>query len=216
MVIQCSFCRARYWMKETIMEGGKGAKVRCRKCGGTFVVLASDTVPGVTASVDRRIRSGALPISRSLIDPNPPVPDNVYSLNRFRETRPARIPAGGYDISGAIRTWPSDSPAEQGSEEASPLPAPREEKRQMQNILPEEPARSEVENTAAPPDADPSVPSRKSTILKLSPPDRSQIQAGHTAFAGTRFTNIFIVSLLLLLLGGCGYLIIHFLFRMMD
>ncbi len=254
MVIECNFCRARYWMKESMMKGGKGAKVRCRKCGGTFVVAAPGTVPGVAGSGDRRFRFGTSPKSRSLkeaegaarekedsppggagerlrpaqaptqrfpqpaekIAPDPPVPDNVYSLNRFRETRPRRFHTGAYDISGTIRPWPSVSPAEQRSAETSSLPVPREEEKRIQSILLEEPVQWKVRGTAGPPDPDPYVPPREAKILELSPSDGSQFQAGHTASANTLITNIAIVYLVLLVLGGCGYLIVHFLSRMMG
>ena len=32
MVIECSICQARYRMRESMMQGFKGAEVRCRKC----------------------------------------------------------------------------------------------------------------------------------------------------------------------------------------
>lgn len=39
MLIECSFCQARYRMNESMMRGFKWAEVRCRKCAETIVVL---------------------------------------------------------------------------------------------------------------------------------------------------------------------------------
>ena len=38
MIIECPSCRARYRLKPDRIRG-KGARVRCRHCGGTITVL---------------------------------------------------------------------------------------------------------------------------------------------------------------------------------
>lgn len=50
-----------------------------------------------------------------------------------------------------------------------------------------------------------------SKILELSPSDRSQFQEGFvtSTSAYKRVTDIAIVYLLLMVLGGCGYLLVH-------
>lgn len=247
MVIECRSCQARYWMKESLMKGVKGAKVRCRKCGATFVVVSPVTVPDAPDPANRGIRARARqdphppketegtaggggkgspradavqallpspdpgrphPTPTEKDDPAPPVPDNVYSLNSFREGRPKRSPAGGYDISGTVRPWPSVFPEEERPADTSPLSAPCDGKREMRNILLEEPIRWKIKGTSGPSDANPGDPPHETKILELSPPDRSQIKAGPTS-SYTRITNIAIVYLLLLVLGGCGYLIVY-------
>ena len=221
-----------------MMKGFKGAEVRCRKCGGTFVVVTPGTVPGEPEPADRRIRTERPPSSHAPneIDgpaggredsppgdagerlqsteaathpcatpveetyPAPPVPANVYSLNRFREALPKRLPTGGYDISGAIRPEPSFSPAERIPAAMPPLPAPREEKKPVQETVLEEPVQ----------------PPRESKIPELSPSDGSQFRAGFTHSVYPRLTDIAFVYLLLLLLGGGGYLLVHFLSLMLN
>lgn len=237
MVTECNSCRARYRMKESMMNGFKGVEVRCRKCGGTFVVVTPGTVPGEPESADRRIRTGGPPGSQSPNEmggpagrkessplgevgkrlqpmeaatvpratpveetgPAPPLPDNVYSLNRFRGALPKRLPTGGYDISGIIRPEPSYSPAERMPAATPLLPAPREEK-----------------GTPCPPEGAPVVSPRGSTIPDLPPPGGSQSRGGFTSSAYPRLTDIAFVYLLLLFLGGCGYLLVQFLSRMLN
>jgi predicted Zn finger-like uncharacterized protein len=237
MVTECNSCRARYRMKESMMNGFKGAEMRCRKCGGTFVVVPPGTVSGEPESADRGIRTGGPPDSHS---PNemdgpaggredsppgdagerlqpaetatlpratpveetksaPPVPDNVYCLTRFREALPKRLPTGGYDISETIRPEPSYSPPERMPAAPPTLPAPREEK-----------------GTPFPPEGYPVVPPRESRIPELSSSDGSHSQSGYSPSVYPRLTDIAVVYLLLLFLGGCGYLLVHFLSRMVN
>jgi len=252
MIIECNSCQARYRMKESMMNGFKGAEVRCRKCGGTFVVATPETVPGKPEPADRRIRTerppsfhsrnetdgpaggredalpgdpgkrllpteaashpGATPVEET--DLAPPAPENVYSLNGFREVLPKRLPTGGYDISGTIRPEPSFSPAERIPATMPPLPAPREEKKPVQEAALEEPVRWRIKGTPNPFDGDPFVPPRESSIPELSTSDGSQFQAGFTHSVVPRLTDIAFVYLLLFLLGGCGYLLVQFLSRM--
>ena len=253
MVIECNSCRARYWMKESMMKGFNGAAVRCRKCGGTFNVVTPGTVPVAPEPADRRDRPAGLSSSHSLeetdgpagrredlppgdagerlqpteaatqprakpaeeTDPAPPAPDNVYSLYRFREARPMILSTGGYDISGIIRPEPAISPVERIPAGTPPLPAPREEKKPVEDTPREKPVQWRIKGTPNPSDGDPDVPLRESKIPELSPSDGSQFRARFTYSEYSRLTDIAIVYLVLLLLGGCGYLLVHFLSRMM-
>jgi len=196
MVIECSSCRARYRMKESMMKGFKSVEVRCRKCGGTFVVVTPGTVPGAPEAATQ-LR--AAPVEET--DPAPTVPDNVYSLNRFREARPKRLPLEGYDISGTIRPEPAVSPAERIPAATPPLPAHREEKKPIPETVLEEPVQ----------------PPRESKIPEFFlPSDGSQFRAGFTYSVYPRLKDIAFVYLLFLLLGGGGYLLVHFLSRMLG
>lgn len=56
MVIECSSCRARYLMKDSAIGGGKGAKVRYRKCGVTFSVVIPGMVSGAPVPAERKLR----------------------------------------------------------------------------------------------------------------------------------------------------------------
>ena len=231
MVIECNSYQARYWMKESMIKGFKGAEVRCRKCSGTFVVVThspneidspaggrEDSHPGDAGERLQPTEAATHPRATLLeeTDPAPPVPDNVYSLNRFREALPKRLPTGGYDISGTIRPEPSFSPAERIPAAMPPLPAPREEKKPVQETALEEPVQWRIKGTTKSSDGDPFVPPRESKMPELPPSDGSQFQAGFTYSVDPRITDIAIVYLLLLLLGGCGYLLVHFLSRILG
>jgi hypothetical protein len=149
-------------------------------------------------------------------DPASPAPDNVYSLYRFREVRPKRLLTGGYDISGTIRPEPAISPAEKIPAASPPIPAPREEKKPVEDTLREKPVQWRIKGTPNPSDEDPVVPPGKSKIPELSLSDGSKFLARFTYSEYPRLTDIAIVYLVLLLLGGCGYLLVHFLSRMMG
>lgn len=253
MVIECNSCRARYWMKDSVMKRGKGARVRCRRCGVTFSVVTPDMVSGAPVPAEQILRSPRPPATnsprdtidttaeakrpssgyagRELPPARPPVqsrsplpgntgsipsfPDNVYSLETFREARPKRSLSGGYDISGTIRPWPSASPVERIPEEAEPVPALPAETRQAKKLPLEEPVQWKIRGKTGSSDANALVPPGGSKIPELSPSDRDQFQAGFvpSTSAYKRVTDIAIVYLLLMILGGCGYLFVHSLSR---
>lgn len=254
MVTECNSCRARYRIKESLMQGCKAAEVRCRKCGGTFVVVTPGTVRGEPETADGRPGTGGLPGSRfpnapdgpagerelspagdggerlqsaeaavhpgttpvEETDPAPPVPDNVFSLHRFREALPKRLHTGGYDISGAIRPAPSYSRSERNPVGNPPLPAPRGEMRRVQQSILEIPVQWRVRGTPNPSVGDSTVHPGESTVPEVSSSDKPRSRGGFTSSVYPRSTDIAFVYLLLLLLGGGGYLLIHFLSRLMS
>jgi hypothetical protein len=126
------------------------------------------------------------------------------------------LPTEGYDISGTIRPEPAVSPAERIPAATPPLPAPREEKNPVQETVLEEPVQWRIKGNLNPSDGDPVVPPRESKTPELSPSDGLQFQAGFTHSVYPRLTDIAFVYLLLLFLGGCGYLLVHFLSRMLG
>ncbi len=237
-----------------MMKGFRGAEVRCRKCGGTFVVVTPGTVPVAAEPADRRDRTAGLSSSHppeetdspaggredsppgdagERLHPTeaaaqsratpveetgsaPPSPDNVYSLNRFREVRPKRLPTVGYDISGTIRPEPAVSPAERIPAAPPLLAAPSEEEKPIQETVLEEPVQLRIKGSPNPSEGDPFVPQRELKIPELSSSDGSQFQAGFTYSVYPRFTDIAVFYLLLLFLGGCGYLLVHFLSRLIG
>ncbi len=190
----------------------------------TFSVVIPDMDSGALAPVGRNLGNIALPASRPArapaqsrtttgekTDAAPPFPDNVYSLKTFRETRPKKTISGGYDISGTIRPWPSASPVKRMPEETEPPPAPPEENRQAKEILLEEPAQRKTRAGTGASDVDSFVPPGEPKILELSFSDRPRFQPGFVTAASAykRVTDIALVYLLLMILGGCGYLLIH-------
>ena len=44
MIIECQACRARFQLDESRIKG-KGARIRCRKCGESIIVMKSDIPP---------------------------------------------------------------------------------------------------------------------------------------------------------------------------
>ena len=249
MVIECSICQVRYRMRESMMQGFKGAEVRCRRCGGTIVVLAPETVPGYPQPADRGERTGShrgpvppkekdgtpagredsppgqtrrgLPQAEAMTQPrtslaeeeNPAeaVPDNVYSLDLFREARPKRLPTGGFDISGYIRPEPAapladpgpvphaktppSAPAEKGLTPGSLLD--RQVAWQKEGILPLHSAGSSS-----------SPPEKRHSRSSSSRRPRSGARYFHPSLPG--IFDIALVVLWLFLAGGVGYLVVRF------
>ena len=249
MVIECSICQARYRMRKSMMRGFKGAEVRCRKCGGTIVVLAPETVAGYPQPADRGKRTGGhlgppppkekegtpagredsppgqtrrgLPQAEAMTQPRTSlaeveipaeaVPDNVYSLDLFREARPRRLPTGGYDISGYIRPEPAAPLAE--PERVPPTKTPpsappengvapgslhdRQVAWQKEGILP-----------LPGPDPSSSPPEKRHSRKSSSRRPRSGARDFHPSLPG--IFDIALVVLWLFLAGGVGYLVVRF------
>lgn len=256
MVIECSCCRARYRMKESMMRGFPGAEVRCRKCGETIVVRTPGTSLRRSKTADREDRTGGhrwpsppkekngpavgredprpehaghgLPSAEAKkqagkalaeeSDPALPVPDNVYSLNLFRESRPKRLPTGGYDISGWIRPKPVVPPSERKRlEEPSP---PLTELPGKWGMIPssihEDPIKWDQEDI--PPLSTEALLARpkETPVRRNSPHGKSRSRSRLSTSVYPRPLHIAIVYLLLLLLGGCGYLLVRLLFQIMG
>ena len=140
-----------------------------------------------------------------------PVPDNVYPLELFRGGLPIRLPTGGYDISGSIRPDPPASAAARESAERSPAVAePLEEWESKRSTLLEEPIHGQPEGIAsAPAEASLAAPDKPPDYEK-SPADISRLPWRFSISTYHRPTHLTIFYLLLLFLGGVGYLLVRF------
>lgn len=146
-----------------------------------------------------------------------PVPDNVYPLDLFRGGLPKRVPTGGYDISGSIRPDPSVSAAAREFADRTPAVAePLEKSGSMRSSLLEEQIHWQKEGiVSAPTEASLAVPDNttdagKSFPYKLRRPEGGSFSMSH------RPTHIAFVYLLLLFLGGFGYLLVRFFSHMIN
>lgn len=146
-----------------------------------------------------------------------PVPDNVYPLDLFRGGRPKRLPTGGYDISGSIRPDPPASAAAREFAERSPAVAePLEELRSIRSGLLEEPIRGQKEGIAsAPAEASLAAPD-KTPDSGTSSPDKSRLPGGGPFSMSHRPAHNAVLYLLLLFLGGFGYLLVRFFSQMIN
>ena len=135
------------------------------------------------------------------------VPDNVYSLELFREIRPRRSLADGFDISGYIRTEPPPE-ANPDSWLTPPPEAPVEKDPTADSILFERVA-WQKEGILPPPAEDPAPPSREAGRSRryFSRKKRPRSSTLHPMFP--QISDIAFVYLLLLLAGGVGYLVIR-------
>src|SRR4030067_3056421 len=100
MIIECQACRARFKLDESRIKG-KGARIRCRKCGETIIVMKSD-IPSAKPSP---------PVGKELFDlravlrePEPKAPGPLREevdaaidsiLPRERETERRTYPVEG-------------------------------------------------------------------------------------------------------------------------
>jgi len=140
------------------------------------------------------------------------VPDNVYSLEHFREIRPRKTPADGFDISGHIRPEPSAPlpKAEPDSSWIRPPEAAVEKDPTADSILYESVA-WQKEGILPPPVEDPVPSSREAAPPRrfFSRKERPRSLTLHPMFP--RISDIAFVYLLLLLAGGVGYLVVRLL-----
>ncbi len=143
-----------------------------------------------------------------------PVPDNVFQLGLFRGVPPKHPPSEPYDISGQIRMDPAVSPARKGLFGEPPRPpSPAPERRDPAgSISPEETIPWKNEGFALPSDEAPLPSPGKPGDLEENPfSPTTRFQGGNSFRVGPRPSHVAIVYLLLLLLGGCGYLLVRFL-----
>jgi predicted Zn finger-like uncharacterized protein len=139
-----------------------------------------------------------------------PVPDNVYPLDRFRGGHPKKLPTGGYDISGSILPHPPASEVERESAERSPaVSEPLEELRSIRSSLREETTPWREEDISAVPFEAPLAAPDKTPDSGKSPSGKSSLTSGFSFSAYPRPTHIAMVYMLLLLLGGLGYLLVR-------
>jgi predicted Zn finger-like uncharacterized protein len=140
-----------------------------------------------------------------------PVPDNVYPLDLFRGGHPKKLPTGGYDISGSILPHPPASNAGRAPTERSPAVAePLEELRSIRSSLREKTIPWREEDIAeAPPLEAPLATPDKTPVSGKSSSGKSRLTNGFSFSAYPRPTHIAMVYMLLLFLGGLGYLLVR-------
>lgn len=139
-----------------------------------------------------------------------PIPDNVYPLDLFRGGHPKKLPTGGYDISGSILPHPPASNAGRAPTERSPaVPEPLEDLRSLRSSLREEAIPRREEGIAAAPLEAPLIVQEKTPASGKSPAGKSRLPGGFSFSPYSRPTHIAIVYMLLLFLGGLGYLLVR-------
>ncbi|HEU5361636.1 MAG TPA: MJ0042-type zinc finger domain-containing protein [Candidatus Deferrimicrobiaceae bacterium] len=146
-----------------------------------------------------------------------PVPDNVYSLALFREIRPKRLPIGGFDISGTIRPEPLPSRAERKPPVSlHPRAAAPERPPPERTRLVEKPIEWRSEGFAAS-RGEPPIPSSTKTDRPAKTPSRkARFRSRLSHSIQPHPFQIVIVYLVLLILSGCGYLLVRYLSRLMS
>lgn len=150
-------------------------------------------------------------------DADEPVPDNVYPLELFRGGRPKRLPTGGYDISGSIRPDPPASGAARESAERSPpVAGPLEESGSIWSSLLEKPIHGQKEGIASAPAEASLAPPDKTPDSGESPADISRLPWRFSILTHHRPAHLTIFYLLLLFLGGFGYLLVRFFSQWID
>ena len=146
------------------------------------------------------------------------VPENVYSLDLFREARPRKGVTGVFDISGAIRPEPALSLEEPSLPFPSPqplIPPPESRKSEVPNLL-DQPMQWQNEGIISSFDGNPLPSSDQSGGFEKSILPKPPFKAGFSNTVSPRPSHIAMVYLFLLFLGGCGYLVIHLLSGIMN
>ena len=129
MIIECQACRARFKLDESRIRG-KGARIRCRKCGGSIIVMKSDIAPPVLSPPPEK---ELFDLRAFLREPEPgtPVPPGSDGGSRFehhhaleQERIPSPPPAAeepSPPAEGSRETFPGEV-AEPPAESAPPMP----------------------------------------------------------------------------------------------
>jgi predicted Zn finger-like uncharacterized protein len=130
MIIECQACRARFKLDESRIKG-KGARIRCRKCGETIIVMKSDIPPA---------------------KPSPPVGKELFDLRAvLREPEPKRPVPPREEVDAAFDSiLPQERETEQGPSPVEGVPPPPVE-REQEPFAPE-PGESHAEPATAPRD----------------------------------------------------------------
>jgi hypothetical protein len=146
-----------------------------------------------------------------------PVPDNVYPLDLFRGGHPKKLPTEGYDISGSILPHPPASAEGQESAERSPaIEEPLEELRSIRSSLREEAIPWREEGIASAPFEAPLAAPDKTPDSGKSSAGKSRLPGGFSFSSYPRPTHIAMVYILLLFLGGFGYLLVRFFSQLIN
>ncbi len=147
-------------------------------------------------------------------EPEEAIPDNVYSLEHYREIRPRKFPADGFDISGFIRpepVVPQPVPEpEPVSLPADPPSVPAENDSTQESLLYQRIA-WQKEGILPPPSEEPLPSPAKETPPRKSLFRRRRGKTGNLHPMFPRASDIALVYLLLLLAGGVGYLVVRYL-----
>lgn len=102
MIIECQKCRARFKLDESRLTG-KGARVRCRKCGESIVVLKTEAHEGAPPSGDDHLLDLRSVLEKSMREKTPPAP--APPSGPAGGTRPqAPEPQAGVDIEKLMAT----------------------------------------------------------------------------------------------------------------
>jgi len=184
MVVTCRSCRARFRLDEALLKDAKGARIRCRKCGGYIIVRNPEAPPVPPASaVDPEVASVRVEAPRGRTSPAPSERKTVEA-----------------DLSGRIRPVPTLSPP--GEEVVPPAgkadPVPSARARRKVPLL---------EEALIPPAAAGAVPNPfgDGTLKEMGSP-RPGVKASSRRPPHAR-PLVLIVSLsILLLAGGALYL----------
>lgn len=146
-----------------------------------------------------------------------PVPDNVYSLALFREIRPKRLPIGGFDISGSIRPEPLSFRVER-KPAVPPSPPETAPKRPtpVRTRLAEKPIEWRHEGFTPSRSAPSFPPSAKTDGAAKTPSRKARFRSRLSHSIQPHPFQIVIVYLVLLILSGCGYLLVRYLSRLMS
>lgn len=146
------------------------------------------------------------------------VPENVYSLDLFREARPKRGITGDFDISGAIRPEPAFSLEVQDPPSPSPqplFPTPENQESEAPSLL-DKPIQWRNEGIISSSGGNPPPSPGQPGDFEESVQRKSPFKPGFSNSVSPRPSHIAMIYLVLLFLGGCGYLIIQLLSGIMK
>jgi predicted Zn finger-like uncharacterized protein len=135
MIIVCQACQARFRLDESKIKG-KGARIRCRKCGESIIVMKSDIPPPQKSSPAEKehfdLRAVLQePSKRPPLQPRDEVGDaSESSLDRERETGQGQSPAPEEPAPPSLKQDEIDAAFEKilgGKRETEQVPAPAAE-----------------------------------------------------------------------------------------
>ncbi|HZD54777.1 MAG TPA: MJ0042-type zinc finger domain-containing protein [Candidatus Aquicultoraceae bacterium] len=237
MIVECDSCRTRYRIHQSIMSGFRGAKVRCRKCGGTFVVVVETPVrtAGPSGGHGRPAESAAAVLPRPLHRSFPGEGGAVPALSARGPADAQGSPDAGEASAAAL--LPAPRPPNNvysldafrvalfrrsgdagfdisGAIRPAPESAPEEDGPPLPAHSPETLPRH-ADPLPAPPEELPGTP----PAAPVSPagvfPSRRRRSGGTSDLSYPRPLHVALVYLLLAVLGGAGYLLVRFLSRAM-
>jgi len=176
-----------------------------------------DPPPGRARHGSIRAEAKAQPSPALEEEASEPVPDNVYSLALFREIRPKRLPTGGFDISGSIRPEPLLLTTERKPAAPPQTPATTpEQPGPVQSRLFNKPIEWRSEGIAPSADVPPFPSAMETGDPSKTSSRKARFRTGLSYTTQTRLSHIAIVYLIILILSGCGYLLVLFLSRLMS